>query len=125
MTEQQYKDDLADVETVEVPQEKIVEMARKQVQLVGEVTVMGPTEDQGHFDKWDVIKEAEVQDIRWEDGDLHCWFEDEVTIQEQVARATRWQPAECKNHHVPAYLSIVWDMDLEGEIHATIEVERP
>lgn len=109
----------------EMPATKVGEMVRKQALLDCEINIMAPEGAEDDFDKWDVIKEAELQDVEYAHGDLHTWFEDEVTLQERVAAATHHQPAEYKNHRVKARMSITWDLDPEEEPFVEIEVEHP
>jgi hypothetical protein len=114
-----------DEATVELPAKRVAEMTREQVLLDGDIVILWPENPDDHFDKWDVIKEAQFKNIEWAHGDLHVWFEDEVTISEKVARKTHWQPAEYKHHKCKAHLGITWDMDPESHPVAEIEVEMP
>jgi hypothetical protein len=109
--------------TTDVPKAVLGEYAREMALCDGEVRVHAP--EGADVDKWAIIKEAKLEDTRWEDGDLHVWFETETRIQERVARATHRQPAEYRNHYVDTFVTIVWDLDVESDVHVDIEVMHP
>jgi len=112
--------------TVELPEDKLGEMLREQAKLDGQVDVLAP--EGAEVDKWDIIGNAELDTVEY-DGDnydhLIGHFKTETRIQEKVARATHWQPAEYKNHYCETWVSIWWDMDPESSPEVHIEVTSP
>lgn len=108
---------------VEIPAEEMAEHVRQQALLDSDPRVLAP--EGAEVDVWDTIEEADVTDVRWEDGDLHWWAETETRLQERVATATRHQPAEYRNHYCTTYVSMVWSFDPEESPAVDIEVESP
>lgn len=115
--------DFADMDTTRLPTERVVELARQQALLDSEPRVHGP--EGAEVDEWATLKEATVEDVRWEDGDLHLWMETETHVAKKVRDATRRQPAECRNHYPDTHVSITWDLDPENSPAVDIEVEYP
>jgi hypothetical protein len=107
-------------DTVELPFDALAEHVRQQIKLDSDIRIHAP--EGVDIDKWDHINDADVDDIRWEDGDLHVWMESETTLSRQVARATRHQPAEYVNDPARVALTVVWDMDPESQPVVDIEV---
>ena len=110
-------------DTIALPVDKVVEFVREMCLMDCRIEVSKP--EFVDLDKWTVIKEAECNDIEYAHGDLHIWLEDETRWEEKVARATRWQPAEYKNHYLQVWVGIAWDMGAESLPTVHIEVEHP
>lgn len=110
-------------EWTELPTDAVAEHVRQQCLLDSDPQVLAP--EGAEVDVWDTIKEASVEDVRWEDGDLHVWMETETRLQERIARATRRQPAEYRNHYCRTHVGVVWSFDPEESPDVTIEVESP
>lgn len=110
-------------DTVDLPADVLSEHIIQQCELDCDMRVHAP--EGAEVDEWATLKEADVEDVRWEDGDVHLWAETETRIQEKVARATHWQPAEYRNHYCRTHVSVVWDFNPEHNPTVDIEVESP
>ena len=112
---------------VDVPAEKLAELARETALLDCEMRALTP-EGCHDIDEWDVLRNAELDVVEYDDDNydmLVCHFDAEVTISECVARRTHWQPAEYKNHHCETWVTIWWDMDPNSNPEVEIEVLGP
>jgi hypothetical protein len=109
-------------ETVELPRDALGEHVREQIKLDSEI--QEHTRDGVDIDTWEHIDTATLKDLRWEDDDLHAWFESETTVSERVARATRHHPAEYRNHDADVLIGVVWDFDPESQPIVDIEVVK-
>ena len=112
--------DKGDAETVPIPEDALGEFVREQIKLDCELRVMAP-EGVG-IDEWEHIDTADLRYVEYADGDRPAAFDSETTIQERVRRATRWEPAEYRNHDADVLISVVWDMDPESQPSVDIEV---
>lgn len=110
-------------ESVELPRDVLADHLIQQCLLDCEMRVHAP--EGANVDEWATLREADVEDVRWEDGHLHLWAETETRIQEQVARRTHHHPAEYRNHYCTTYVDVSWDMDPETNPVVDIEVEHP
>lgn len=106
-----------------IPDTVLAEMARKQARLDSEIRVLAP--DGIDVDKWDAIQDATLDKVAYEDGDLHVWLKTTTLVQEQLASATHWEPAEYRNHDCETHVSIMWSMDPEDGALVDIEVMDP
>ena len=109
-----------ETETVALPRDVLAEHVREQIKLDSDIREH--TREGVDIDTWEHIDTATLEDIAWEDGDLHAWFESETTISEKVASATHWQPAEYRNHDADVLIGVVWDFDPESQPVVDIEV---
>lgn len=114
--------DFAEMDTVRLPTERVAAMARQQALLDSDPRVLAPEGVDVDVDVWATIDEAEVTDVRWEDGDLHVWLETETHVSERVRRASRLQPAEYRNHDLTTHVNIMWNLDPETNPSVQIEV---
>jgi len=101
-----------DTETVALPRDALAEHVREQIKLDSDIREH--TREGVDIDTWEHIDTATLEDLRWEDGDLHAWFESETTVSEKIARATRHQPAEYRNHDADVLIGVVWDFGAES-----------
>lgn len=112
--------DYEDMDTTRLPTDRLGEMARQQALLDSDPRVLAP--DGVDVDVWATLKEAEITDVRWEDGDLHVWMETTTHAQERIRRASRKQPAEYRNHDLDTHVTIMWGLDPEESPGVDIEV---
>jgi len=108
---------------IELPEEKVAEFVRELCLQVGEVEVNAPEEVD--VDKWELIKDAKLNDVEYTNDHLIAWFKGETMVSEKVANATRWQPPEYKNHYPTVWISIEWDLEMAGDVNCMIDVEDP